>query len=192
MGYGEYSHAAHVALTRARAPEAPLFRARGVHPSMEPHGVRREARDSDEHPASLGIVFALDVSGSMGRVAHDLATDTLPQFMGALLDARVSDPQVCFVAVGHGRDAAPLQVGQFESTASLIDSWLTRIWIEGGGVGQHECYELAMYVCARHMHLDSVRPRGRRGYLFLTADVAPNPSLSLSVWSGLATSMTAL
>ncbi|MCA9571119.1 MAG: VWA domain-containing protein, partial [Myxococcales bacterium] len=90
----------------------------------------------------------------------------------------VEHPQVCFMAVGHAMDRAPLQVGQFESTASLIDAWLTRIWMEGGGAGQHEAYELAMYYAARHVTLDSVQLRGQRGFLFLTADVAPNPAVS--------------
>lgn len=179
MGYGEYSHAAHVALTRTRDTARPVFASRAVHPLLDPRGVHRECRDSSEHPESLGIAFALDVTGSMGDIPRSLATRTLPDFMQALLDAGLSDPQVCFMAVGHaGHDKAPLQVGQFESTGALIDSWLTRLWLEGGGVGQHEAYELALYFCARKVQLDSVRLRGRRGYLFLTGDVLPNPAVS--------------
>lgn len=179
MGYGEYSHAAHVALTRSRREGGErAFRGRGLDPRMDPRGVRRVCADSDEHPVSLGVVFVLDVTGSMGRIPHDLAERTLPTFMEALLDARVEHPSVCFMAVGHAADQAPLQVGQFESTASLIDSWLTRIWMEGGGAGRHECYELAMLVAARRMQLDSVRERGERGFLFLTVDTAPNPAVS--------------
>jgi hypothetical protein len=180
MGYGEYSHAAHVAITAARsAPAAPVFRQDHTHPLMRPHGVVRESRDSDDHPDSLGVVFALDVTGSMGDIPRQLATSTLPDFMGVLLDAGVRDPQVCFMAVGHaGQDRSPLQVGQFESTAALIDLWLTRLWLEGGGVGNHEAYELAMLFAARRMRLDSVEQRGRRGFLFLTGDVAPNPAVS--------------
>lgn len=179
MGYGDYSHAAHVALTtaRSRGREA-RFRTVQVDPLLDPRGVVREARDSTEHPASLPIVFVLDVTGSMGRIPRDLANRTLPGFMQTMLDARVPDPQVCFMAVGHAADRAPLQVGQFESTASLIDAWLTRLWLEGGGAGQHEAYELAMYMAAHRMVLDSVVQRGQRGFLFLTADVAPNPAVS--------------
>lgn len=180
MGYGAYSHAAHVALTARRAPTESVFRTTGgCHPLMQPRGAVREARDSDDHPDSLGIVFALDVTGSMGAVPQRLATRTLPDFMGVLLDAGVRDPQVCFAAVGHaGQDRAPLQVGQFESTAALIDQWLTMLWLEGGGAGDHEAYELAMFFAARRMKLDSVEKRGRRGLLFLTGDVRPNPAVS--------------
>src|SRR5687767_3414851 len=104
MGYGAYSHEAHVAMTGARqgAPQHEIFRQTACHPLMDPRGVRlRESRDSEPHPRSLGIVFALDVSGSMGEIPRRLATETLPAFMSALLDAGVTDPQVLFVAVGY-------------------------------------------------------------------------------------------
>lgn len=179
MGFGEYSHAAHVALTAARATTTPVFRASRAHPQLDPRGAIRECRDSAEHPESLAVLFALDVSGSMGDVPRTLATQTLPAFMRVLLDAGVRDPQLCFMAVGHaGQDQAPLQVGQFESSEGLIDGWLTRLWLEGGGVGRHEAYELAMLYAARCTRLDCVEKRGRRGYLFLTGDVAPNPAVS--------------
>jgi hypothetical protein len=181
MGFGEYSHAAHVALTAARATPAQVFRESRAHPQLNPRDAVRECRDSTEHPESLAVVFALDVSGSMGDVPRTLATQTLPAFMRVLLDAGVRDPQLCFMAVGHaGHDQAPLQVGQFESTEGLIDQWLTRLWLEGGGVGRHEAYELAMLYAARCTRLDCVEKRGRRGYLFLTGDVAPNPAVSRS------------
>lgn len=179
MGYGDYSYEAHVALTAGRAQQAAhrVF-ASGADPLLESRGARRECRDSDEHPDALGIVFALDVSASMGSIPRTLATSTLPQFMASLEAARITDPQVCFMAIGHAADRVPLQVGQFESTAALIDAWLTRLYFEGGGVGRHECYELAMWFAAHRMDLDSVALRGRRGFLFLTVDTLPNPALS--------------
>lgn len=182
MGFGGYSHAAHIALTRARSTSSleRMFSATRCHPLMNPLGVgTRECRDSPDNPASLGIVFVLDVTGSMGCVPQRLATQTLPSFMQTLLDARVANPEVCFMAVGQaGVDSAPLQVGQFESTAALIDQWLTYLCLEGGGKGQHESYELALYFAARHTRLDSVEKRGRRAFMFITADVAPNPAVS--------------
>jgi hypothetical protein len=147
---------------------------------MDPKGVRvRESRDSETHPSSVGIVFALDVSGSMGAIPSLLATSTLPAFMKVLLDAGVADPQVLFMAVGFaGGDAAPLQVGQFESSERLMDQWLTNMYLEGGGGGGNESYELAMYFAARHTAMDCVEKRGRRGYFFATGDEPPNPVVS--------------
>ena len=60
-----------------------------------------------------------------------------------------------------------MAVGQFESTAELMDQWLTWTWLEGGGgAGDRESYELALYFAARHLDLDCHRKRGQRGYLF--------------------------
>lgn len=182
MGYGRYSHDAHVALTskRSSSSTSELFTRRGCHELMNPKGVTfRESRDSEAHPNSLGIIFALDVSGSMGEIPSYLATTTLPDFMKAMLDAGVADSQVLFMGIGYGDgDAAPLQVGQFESTETLMDQWLTWLYLEGGGGGGNESYELAMYFAARHTKMDCLEKRGRRGYLFITGDEPPNPAVS--------------
>jgi hypothetical protein len=102
---------------------------------MNPKGVlARESRDSATHPNSLAIALALDVTGSMGAIPVLMATKLLPQFMKILLDVRIPDPQVLFLAVGDAHcDKAPLQVGQFESSAELMDQWLTWTYLEGGG-----------------------------------------------------------
>ncbi len=180
MGYGSYSHDAHVALTAARsaAKVSEIFTQKGrCHERMSPFGAKfRESRDSDIHPKSIGVIFALDVSGSMGEIPGRLATKTLPSFMKAMLDAGVTDPQVLFMGIGNAiGDAAPLQVGQFESNDKLMDQWLTQIFLEGGGGGGDECYELAMYFAARHTSMDCLQKRNRRGYLFITGDENPNP-----------------
>lgn len=179
MGFGNYSHEAHVAMTSARRskPAQEVFSQRTCHELMNPKGVTfRESRDSESHPNSVAAIFALDVSGSMGEIPAKLASETLPAFMQAMLDSGVSDPQVMFMGVGQATgDRAPLQVGQFESTERLMDQWLTWMYLEGGGGGGNESYELAMYFAARHTKLDCVEKRGRRGYLFITGDEPPNP-----------------
>jgi hypothetical protein len=183
MGYGNYSDEAHAAIvrTRATAPGQQVFQQRACHPLMSPRGVKmRESRDSDVHPGSIGVVFALDVTGSMGDIPRLLAERELPRFMKVLGDCRVRDPQLLFCAVGDATsDQAPLQVGQFESTAELMDQWLTWCFLEGGGGGSgEESYELAMYFLAVHTEMDCVVKRGRRGYLFMTGDELPYPRLS--------------
>ncbi len=186
MGSGNYSHAAHEALLRGRAnlPMQQVFRQVPCHPLMNPKGVRlRESRDSADHPQSLGMVFALDVTGSMGEIPRILATVQLPVFMKILLDCKVQDPQLLFVAVGDAiSDKAPLQVGQFESTAELMDQWLTWSYLEGGGGGGgQESYELGLYFLAMHTEMDCMAKRKKRGYLFMTGDEVPYPSLSKHV-----------
>lgn len=183
MGHGNYSHAAHAALVadRASASRTEVFTQRGCHPLMDPRGLKmRESRDSDDHPNSLGIVFALDVTGSMGDIPQILATRELPTFMTLLNACGVADPQLLFMAIGDATsDKAPLQVGQFESTAELMDQWLTWSYIESGGGGSgEESYELAFYMVAQHTDMDCWVKRRKKGYLFITGDELPYPSIS--------------
>jgi hypothetical protein len=183
MGHGNYSHAAHEALLKGRAnvPREQVFKQSRCHELMNPKGVRaRESRDSAEHPNSLPIVFALDVTGSMGQIPEALARHELPHFMKLLSDSGVADPQLLFMAVGDATcDAAALQVGQFESTAELMDQWLTWSFLEGGGGGQNkESYELALYFLSEHTDTDAWVKRKKRGYLLMTGDELPYPAVS--------------
>ena len=183
MGYGNYSHQAHEAMLKDRqhVPAETLFKQSQCHALMNPKGVRaRESRDSADHPQTLPIIFALDVTGSMGTIPKLLATQELPNFMKLLGDAGVKDPQLLFMAVGDATcDNAPLQVGQFESTAQLMDQWLTWSYLEGGGGGQSmESYELAFYFLNEHVDSDAWNKRKQRGYIIMTGDELPYPALS--------------
>jgi hypothetical protein len=54
------------------------------HSGNESSGVTiRESRDS---PMSIPIIVALDVTGSMGRIPHDLAKVGLPNMMGGIIE----------------------------------------------------------------------------------------------------------
>jgi hypothetical protein len=176
MGYGGYSLEAHEAITRSRAdrPASAVFTSTTCPPSMNPLGVvARECRDSDLHPRSVGVVFALDVSGSMEAIPEQLATRTLPTFM-KLTGQYLDDPQLLFLAFGNAySDQSPLQVGQFESEAPLIDHWLSTCHLEGKGGGLGESYDLAMYFCARHTVMDCLKKRSKKGYFFMTGDEVP-------------------
>jgi hypothetical protein len=183
MGYGNYSHAAHAALTAGRAHLAgsEVFLQTQCHPLMNPKGLKvRESRDSADHPGALGIIFALDVTGSMGDIPHLLATQELPNLMKLLTACSVADPQLLFMAIGDATsDHAALQVGQFESTAELMDKWLTWSFLEGGGGGSgEESYDLAFYVAAQHTDMDNWVKRNKKGYLFITGDELPYPAVS--------------
>lgn len=183
MGYGSYSLEAHQAIVAARDPATMRF-ASVFDPKMNPLGKPpRESRDSAEHPNSLSIVFALDVSTSMGAIPKSLAAKTLPTFMEATM-AFVPSPQILFMAFGDARywrgSWLTLQVGQFESEAALMDRWLAATFIPEGDspfvippayIG--ESYDLAMYYAARHTAMDCLQKRGKRGYFFMTGDEPP-------------------
>ncbi len=183
MGYGNYSFAAHAALAAGRSHKSrtEVFSQTQCHALMNPKGLKvRECRDSADHPDSLGIAFALDVTGSMGDIPHLLAKQELPNLMKLLTACGVADPQLMFMAIGDATaDQASLQVGQFESTAELMDQWLTWSYLEGGGGGTgQESYELALYIAAQHTDMDNWVKRKKKGYFFMTGDELPYPAVS--------------
>ena len=149
---------------------------------MNPSGVLvRESRDSDAHPESQAVGVLIDVTGSMQTVPRILQAN-LPRLMGLLIHKDyLEHPQILIGAVGDATcDAAPLQVGQFESGIEIEED-LGKLFLEGGGGGQvTESYELAMYFMARHTGIDCLEKRGKRGYLFLIGDEAPYPRVKRS------------
>jgi hypothetical protein len=154
-----------------RAGQAP----RAVHAKMNPLGVKvRESRDSEAHPESHAVAVLFDVTGSMRNVPRVLQQN-LPRLMGLLIRKGYLDhPQILIGAIGDATcDAAPLQVGQFESGIEIEED-LGKLFLEGGGGGQTtESYELALYFMARHTSIDCFEKRGKRGYLFVIGDECP-------------------
>ena len=153
-------------------------RKRIIHETMEPkNALLRESRDSEIHPNSVPIIFALDVTGSMGRIPHYLVKDGLPNMIQNIINKGVLDPQVLFLGIGdHSYDRYPLQVGQFESGDIEMDLWLTRTYIEsGGGANEGESYHLAWYFAANHTSTDSWEKRQQKGFIFTVGD---EPTLS--------------
>lgn len=146
---------------------------RRIHDSMSPRNIdKRECRDSENHPNTVPIILALDTTGSMGSIPHELVKDGLPTLMGDLTQNGVEDASLLFLGVGdHECDSGPLQVGQFESGDKELDLWLTRTWIEGGGGGNAgESYLLAWYLAANHTVTDALEKRNKKGFLFTCGD----------------------
>ena len=146
---------------------------RNLNSAMSPNGIDiRESRDSEEHPNSVAIIIALDVTGSMGSIPLYLVREGLPAIMQKIIDSGIKDPQVLFLAIGdHEYDRVPLQVGQFESSDELLDHWLTKVYIESGGGGNGgESYSLAHYFAANHTSIDCFEKRGQKGFLFTIGD----------------------
>ena len=152
---------------------AEIFKAKTVNSSMNPNNVSiRESRDSKEHPNSVAIILALDVTGSMGSIPYFLVKEGLPNFMDNIIKSGIKDPQVLFLGIGdHECDTFPLQVGQFESSDELLDKWLTDLYLEGGGGGNDgESYLLAWYFAAYHTSIDCFEKRKQKGFLFTIGD----------------------
>lgn len=176
MGMGSYSiddrATRSIKMGYASKPASEIF-SHSLSNAMNPHGVMlRESRDSDEHPNTISIILALDVTGSMGSIPHFLVKEGLPHIMGKIIQRGIKDPQLLFLAVGdHECDNSPLQVGQFESSDELLDKWLTDVYLEGGGGGNAgESYLLAWYFAGFHTVLDSFEKRKQKGFLFTIGD----------------------
>lgn len=157
----------------ASLPKEEVFANTRMHPSLDPKGVKiRESRDSADSPESTPIILALDVTGSMGDIAVQIAKSGLGTLIQGIFDRKpVSNPHVMFMGIGDARsDRAPLQVSQFEADNRIV-SQLTDLWLEGNGGGNnHESYDLAWYFAARHTEHDAMKKRGKRGYLFTVGD----------------------
>lgn len=148
------------------------FKHRSLDSEMDIKGKIRESRDSEEHPNSFPIIIALDVTGSMRGIPMDLIQNSFPEIMKSLLDSGVNDAQVCFIGVGDCYfDNAPIQCGQFESSDELMEKWLQKVYLEGGGgANPGESYNLAWYFASRHTETDSFEKRGKKGVLITLGD----------------------
>lgn len=154
-------------------PQQEIFKQSRIHESLSPVDLKfREARDSEAHPNSLPCIIGLDVTGSMGRIPHDLIQHGLPTMMSTLIENHLPDVAVCFVAVGdHMTDSAPLQVSQFESGDKELDRHLENTWLEGNGGGNGgESYFLPWYFAAKKTSTDAWEKRRQKGFLFTIGD----------------------
>ena len=158
-----------------------LFRKK-VHKDMNPACIElREARDSADHPCSVPVMIALDVTGSMGSVPHELLKDGLPTIMDTIFDKGIKDPQIMFVAVGdHECDNSPLQISQFESSDEKLDHWLRKVFLEGGGGGNDGESYLLPWMFSKVIKTDHMDKRGKKGILITVGDEKCLPEIGAS------------
>lgn len=142
----------------------------------------RESIISDENPNPTPIILGLDVTGSMGQVAEQIAKDELPKLMTQIHETgAVTDPHVMFMGIddvfaqGHGA----LQVSYFEPDLRIVEQ-LRQMWLVGNGGGNgSESYDLAWYFAGHHTYLESYEKQGRPGFLFTFGD-EPAPFQTVS------------
>ena len=149
-----------------------VFSSRAVNKALNPFGVTvRESRDSDEHPNSIPIILGLDVTGSMGIYAHEIAVTHLPKLMNGILET-VTDPQIMFMAIDdvHASSPAALQASQFESDIRILEQLREVYLVAGGGGNRSESYDLTWYFAGNRTVIDSFEKRGQHGFLFTFGD----------------------
>ena len=180
--WGPDDWAAYAASHTKGRPIDAVFSATHMHEDLNPRSIqRRESVDSPNNPASTPVIVALDVTGSMGRIPHNLVQGNLGTLMEELIARRpISDPHLMFMGVGDvaAGDRAPLQVTQFEADVRIADQ-LRQIYIErGGGSNSYESYHLPWYFAATKTSIDSMPKRNQKGYLFTVGDEQPPPGLT--------------
>ncbi len=177
MGCGMYNASDWNRLKNSRSldnsrSEKDVFLRTGMDERFDPRFIKfREARDSQDHPESTPIIVGLDVTGSMGYLAHKVAKEALNETMMKLYSLNpVKDPALMFAAYGDYEDGAPLQVTQFESDIRIAEQLLD-LWIENHGQGQVVPNYL-WHFAAEHTVTDNYEKRGKKGFLFTIGDNA--------------------
>lgn len=146
---------------------------RGLDTMLNPLNVMRECRDSEEHPNTIPVILALDVTGSMGHTAVEVASK-LNTIMTELYKS-VKDIELMIMGIGDfAYDQAPLQVSQFESDIRIAEQ-LDKIYFEGGGgPNLFESYTAAWKFAVTQTDLDCWK-RGKRGIIITMGDEQINP-----------------
>lgn len=153
-----------------------FYTSHSIDPALDPKGVKiRECRDSEEHPNTIPVILALDVTGSMGSACAAVARQLDKIITGLYAD--VKDVEFMVMGIGDfAYDQAPLQVSQFESDVRICDQ-LGKIWFErGGGGNSFESYTAAWYFALHHTDLDCWK-RGKKGIIITMGDEPLNPYL---------------
>lgn len=154
-----------------------MFKNRHIESALDPKNVMRECRDSEEHPNTFPIILGLDVTGSMGQAAVEVAK-ALNTIMTKLYD-KITDVEFCIMGIGDLYcDMSPIQISQFESDIRIAEQ-LDKVWFEFGGGGNYsESYTAAWYMGSRHCDLDCWK-RGEKGIIITIGDERCNPYLPM-------------
>ena len=136
----------------------------------------RECVNSDEHPNTIPVILALDVTGSMGGACMETA-----KALGVIvtnLYKKFKDVEFCIMGIGDlDYDRAPIQMSQFESDVRIAVA-LDKIFMEhGGGGNAFESYTAAWYMGLKHTKLDCFDKQGRKGIIITMGDEPLNPYL---------------
>ena len=152
-----------------------LFTSHRIQKELNPYNVVRECCDSEEHPNTIPVILALDVTGSMGSAAAEVAKKL--NIVMTELYKRVDDVEFLIMGIGDlAYDSAPIQASQFESDVRIAEQ-LDKIYFEGGGGGNaFESYTAAWYFGLRHTKLDCWN-RGKKGVIITMGDEPLNPYL---------------
>lgn len=185
MGWGSWTTATYTTAVRsmgfssttamASASVQEVYRENRLNPLLNPKNVVRECLDTEEHPETIPVILALDVTGSMGSAAT-MCASKLDEIMKELY-GKVKDVEFLMMGIGDlACDNAPIQASQFESDIRILDQ-TTKVYFEGGGGGNsYESYTAAWYFGLHNTKLDCWK-RGKKGIIITMGDEPLNPYL---------------
>lgn len=153
------------------------FKSTRIDESLNPKNFKfRECVNNDEHPNTVPVILALDVTGSMGLACKETAS-TLGIIINNLY-SKFKDIEFCVMGIGDlSYDYAPIQMSQFESDVRIAES-LDKIYMEyGGGGNGFESYSAAWYMGLKKTKLDCFNKQGRKGIIITMGDEPLNPYL---------------
>lgn len=153
------------------------YKARKIDKSLDPREFTvRECVNTEEHPNTIPIILALDVTGSMGEACSETAA-ALGVIVSNLYD-KITDVEFCVMGIGDlAYDDAPVQMSQFESDIRIAEA-LDKIYMEhGGGGNRFESYTAAWYMGLKRTKLDCYDLQGRKGIIITMGDEPLNPYL---------------
>ncbi|MBR6191015.1 MAG: VWA domain-containing protein [Prevotella sp.] len=186
MGSGKISHSSlrSYASSLGRAYDCSTGRVSGqkfesvqLDPSLDPRGFKvRECCNSEEHPNTVPVILALDVTGSMGEACSETAA-ALGKIVTSLFE-KFNDIEFCIMGIGDlDYDDAPIQMSQFESDVRIAVA-LDKVYMEHGGGGNgFESYTAAWYMGLKRTKLDAYDKQGRKGIIITMGDEPLNPYL---------------
>lgn len=152
------------------------FESRTLKDSLNPCKVIRECCNSDEHPDTVPVILALDVTGSMGAACKETAS-AISQIMNVLYN-KFKDIELMTMGIGDFEcDNYPLQASQFESDVRIAKQ-MDEIYMEHGGGGNlYESYSAAWWFGLYRTKLDCFDKQGRKGIIITMGDEPLNPVL---------------
>lgn len=152
-----------------------MFTHQRLDKSLDPYKVIRECCDSEEHPNTIPVILALDVTGSMGDACKKVA-QSLNVIMTELY-SKYKDIEFMIMAIGDlAYDESPIQASQFESDIRIAEQ-TDKIYFEAGGGGNsYESYTAAWYFALNNTNLHCWT-RNKKGIIITLGDEPLNPYL---------------
>lgn len=172
MGYGSYRASDWTKLKTSRGLNSSVnanqtFVRQQIKESLDSKYITiRESLDSEDSPNSTPVILGFDVTGSMGYLANEIATNTLNETITKILSQKsITNPHMMCAAFTNSGNS--LQATQFEADIRVVEQLLD---FKLGGGNPYAADNLLWYFAAKHTRIDSFEKRGKKGILIGIGD----------------------